>query len=45
MERHNELSDRVAYLTGKDFTPSHVRDNPLMFAGCAVKKTNTKLAR
>ena len=37
--RHNELQDRVADLDGKAFTPSHVRDDPLIFAGCAVKRT------
>ena len=28
MARHNKLRDGVADLTGKAFTPSHVRDNP-----------------
>ena len=30
---HNELRDRVADLAGKTFTPSHVRDDLLIFAG------------
>ena len=34
---HNKLRDLVTDLVGKAFTPSHVRDNPLIFAGCAVK--------
>ena len=28
--RHNELRDRVADLARKAFTPSHVRDDPLI---------------
>ena len=35
--RHNELRDRIAYLTSKSFTPSHVRDNPLIFFGRACR--------
>ena len=31
--RHNELRDRVADLSVKDFTPSHVRDDPLIYSG------------
>ena len=27
---HNDLRDGVADLAGKDFTPSHVRDDPLI---------------
>ena len=38
MARHNELRDGVADLAGKAFTPSHVRDNPLIYLGCAVKR-------
>ena len=37
--RHNELCDGVAYLAGKAFTSSHVRDNPLIYLGRAVKRT------
>ena len=36
--RHNEIRDGVAELAGKAFTPSHVRNNPLIFAGCAMKR-------
>ena len=36
--RHNELRDGVADLAGKAFTPSHVRDDPLIYSGCAVKR-------
>ena len=39
MARQNELCDRVADLAGKDFTPSHVRDGPLISSGRAVKRT------
>ena len=38
-ERHNELHDRVADLAGKAFTPSRVRDNPLIYSGRAMKST------
>ena len=37
--RHNELRDGVVDLAGKAFTPSHVRDAPLIYSGCAVKRT------
>ena len=36
--RHNELRYGVADLAGKAFTPSHVRDNPLIYSGRAVKR-------
>ena len=42
--RHKELWDGVSYLDGKAFTPSHVRKNTLIFAGCAVKRTKDKTA-
>ena len=29
--RHNELRDGVTDLAGKAFTPSHVRNNPLIY--------------
>ena len=41
---HNDLRDRVADLAGKPFTPSHVRDDQLIFAGCAVKRMQAKPA-
>ena len=41
---HNELRDGVADLAGKAFTPSHVRNNPLIYQGCAVKRTKSNLA-
>ena len=41
MARHNELRDGVADLSGKTFTPSHVRDDPLIYQGCAVERTKT----
>ena len=31
--RHNEIRDGVVDLSGEAFTPSHVRDNPLIFVG------------
>ena len=37
--RHNELHDGVADLAGKAFTPSHVRDDPLIYSGRAVSRT------
>ena len=42
--RHNKLRDGVADLAGKAFTPSHVRNAPLIFAGRAVKRMKAKLA-
>ena len=38
----SQLRDGIAELDGKSFTPSHVHDNPLIFAGCAVKKLKAK---
>ena len=43
--RHNKLRDRVADLTINAFTPFHVRNKPLIFAGCAVKRPKAKPAR
>ena len=34
--RQNKLRDGVANLAGKAFTPTHVRDNPIIFTGYAV---------
>ena len=45
MARHNELCDRVADVVRKAFTLTHVRDNPLIFAGCAVKRPKANPAR
>ena len=42
--RHNELRDEVSDLAGKAFTLSHVRADPLIFAGCAVKRLKAKTA-
>ena len=42
---HNEINDGVAELVGKAFTPSHVRDDPLIFAGCSVKRPKANQAR
>ena len=39
MARHNEIRDGVADLAGKAFTPSHVRDDPLIYSGCAMSRT------
>ena len=33
---HNDLRDGVSDLAGKDFTPTHVRDDPKIFTGRAV---------
>ena len=40
--RQNDLRDGVADLTGKAFTPSHVRDDPLIYSGCAMSRTKPK---
>ena len=45
MASHNELCYRVADLAGKAFNPSHVRDNPLIYSGRAVKRTKASPAR
>ena len=37
--RHNELREGVADLAGKAFTPSHVRDDPLIYSGRAMSRT------
>ena len=41
---HNDLWDGVADLAGKSFTPSHMLNNPFIFAGCAVKRPKAKPA-
>ena len=41
---HNDPQYRVAELDGKAFIPSHVQDNPLIFAGCAMKRPKAKLS-
>ena len=43
--RYNELCDRVADLSSKAFTPSHERNEPLIFACFSVKRPNEKPAR
>ena len=45
MARHNKLQDRVTDLSRKAFNPSHVRDDPLIFACCAVKRLKAYTAR
>ena len=42
---HNKLRDGVADLAVKAFTPSHVHNNPLIFACCAVKRLKAKPTR
>ena len=42
---HNNLCYEVADMAGKDFNSSHVRDDPLNFTGCAVKRTKENPAR
>ena len=37
--RYNKIRDGVSDLSGKAFTPSHVRNNPIIYSGCAVKRT------
>ena len=41
---HNEIRDGVADLAGKAFTPSHVRNDPLIYQGCAMKRPKSKPA-
>ena len=43
--RHNKLRDGVADLAGKAFTPFHVRDDPLIYSGRAVKRTKAAPSR
>ena len=45
MTHHNNLRDGVAGLAGKSFTPTHVRDDHLIFSGCDVKMPKSKMAR
>ena len=40
--RNNELRYGVVDLAGKAFTPSHMRNDPLIFAGCAMKRPKSK---
>ena len=44
MACQNELCDRVADLARKYFTLFHVRNYPLIFAGCNVKRSKSKPA-
>ena len=37
--RNNERRDGVVDLAGKDFTPLHVQDDPLIYQGCGVRRT------
>ena len=39
MAHHIELRDAVADLAGKEFTPSHVRYEPLIYSGRYMKRT------
>ena len=43
--RHNKILGGVADLAGKAFTPSHVRDNPLIYSGRSVRRMNPTPAR
>ena len=43
MAHHNELYDGVSDLARKDFTPTHVRDNPKIYTSCAVRGGKGKL--
>ena len=45
MARHNKLRDGVSDLAGKYFTPSHVREDYLSFAGSVVKRPKANPAR
>ena len=41
---HNKLRDRVVELAGEAFTPSHVHDDPLIFAGRSVQRPKSQPA-
>ena len=43
--RYNKVQDGVADLANKAFPPSYVHDDPLIFAGCALKRPKAKPAR
>ena len=45
MGRHNNLPDGVEELASKAFTPSYMRNGPLIFAGCAAKRPKAKPTR
>ena len=45
MANHNDLRDMVTDLACKAFTPTHVRDDLLIFSGCAVKRKKANLDR
>ena len=45
MARHYEIRDGVVELSGKAFTSSHMRNDPLIFAGRSVKRTKDAPAR
>ena len=38
MECHNGIRDGVADLSRRAFNPTHVRNDPLIFAGSSVKR-------
>ena len=42
MAHQNELSDGVANLEGKAFTPTHVHDDSKIFTGCYLRGGKTK---
>ena len=44
MAHHNKLRYVVADLAGKDFTPTHVREDPLIFAGFSVQRKKSQPA-
>ena len=44
MAHHNDLRDGIADLSGKNFTPTHVRGNYLIFTGRAVQRPKAHLA-
>ena len=41
---HNNIRDGFTDLSGKTFAPTHVRNDPLIFAGCAMKRPKAKPA-
>ena len=45
MAHHNDLRDKVVDLSGKDFTPTHVHDNPRIFVVSYAQRTMAHPAR
>ena len=44
MAHYNDIRDKLADLAVKSFTTTHVRENPLIFAGRAVQRPKAHMA-